>query len=135
MGTNVHLTPELERFAREVVAEGRYNNVSEVVRQGLRMLQEAEERKQRFMAMLKVVEARTEREGSISAEDALAEMDRVIEELERADNAKSARRTKAWPVDPACRPPRKPTWLKRSAGFGRTVRGRRGAFARPSRPL
>ena len=22
MGTNVHLTPELERFAREVVAEG-----------------------------------------------------------------------------------------------------------------
>jgi antitoxin ParD1/3/4 len=95
MGTNVHLTPELERFAREVVAEGRYNNVSEVVRQGLRMLQEAEERKQRFMAMLKAVEARTEREGSISAEDALAEMDRVIEELERADNAKSARRTKA----------------------------------------
>ena len=49
MGTNVHLTPELERFAREVVAEGRYNNVSEVVRQGLRMLQEAEERKKRFM--------------------------------------------------------------------------------------
>ena len=45
MGTNVHLTPELERFAREVVAEGRYNNVSEVVRQGLRMLQEAEERR------------------------------------------------------------------------------------------
>ena len=32
MGTNVSLTPELERFAREMVAEGRYNNVSEVVR-------------------------------------------------------------------------------------------------------
>jgi len=45
--------------------------------------------------MLKAVEARTGREGSISAEDALAEMDRVIAELERADNAKSARRTKA----------------------------------------
>lgn len=95
MGTNVHLTPELERFAREVVAEGRYNNVSEVVRQGLRMLQEAEERKRRFMAMLSDVEARTEREGSISAEDALAEVDRVIEELDRAHKTKSARRTRA----------------------------------------
>jgi antitoxin ParD1/3/4 len=95
MGTNVHLTPELERFAREVVAEGRYNNVSEVVRQGLRMLQEAEERKRSFMAMLREVETRTEREGSVSAEDALAEMDRVIAELERADQSKLRRRTKA----------------------------------------
>ena len=32
MATNVHLTPELERFARDCVTEGRYNNVSEVVR-------------------------------------------------------------------------------------------------------
>jgi len=37
MGTNVHLTPELERFAQECVERGRYNNVSEVVRSGLRM--------------------------------------------------------------------------------------------------
>ena len=50
MGTNVHLTPELERFAREVVAEGRYNNVSEVVRDGLRLLQDAAERKKNFMS-------------------------------------------------------------------------------------
>lgn len=34
MATNVHLTPELERFARECVEGGRYNNVSEVVRSG-----------------------------------------------------------------------------------------------------
>ena len=65
MGTNVHLTPELERFAREVVAEGRYNNVSEVVRQGLRMLQEAEERRRTFTASLRVAEASAEREGWI----------------------------------------------------------------------
>lgn len=43
MGTNVHLTPELERFARERVSEGRYNNVSEVVRDGLRLLQDQEQ--------------------------------------------------------------------------------------------
>ena len=42
MGTNVHLTPELEQFARERVEIGRYNSVSEVVRDGLRLLQDQE---------------------------------------------------------------------------------------------
>lgn len=41
MGTNVHLTPELERFAQVCVETGRFNNVSEVVRSALRMLQDA----------------------------------------------------------------------------------------------
>lgn len=48
MGTNVHLTSELERFARECVASGRYNNVSEVVREGMRLLQDQVERKTAF---------------------------------------------------------------------------------------
>lgn len=42
MATNVHLTPELERFARGLVASGRYNSVSEAVRAALRLLQAAE---------------------------------------------------------------------------------------------
>ena len=42
MGTNVHLTAELEKFARDRVNAGRYNNVSEVVRDGLRLLQDQE---------------------------------------------------------------------------------------------
>ena len=49
MGTNVNLTPELERFAQACVESGRFNNVSEVVRSGLRMLQEAEERRKAFV--------------------------------------------------------------------------------------
>jgi antitoxin ParD1/3/4 len=32
MGTNINLTPELERFAQACVESGRFNNVSEVVR-------------------------------------------------------------------------------------------------------
>ena len=44
MATNVSLTAELETFARSCVESGRYNNVSEVVRSGLRLLQENEER-------------------------------------------------------------------------------------------
>ena len=79
MGTNVHLTPELERFAREVVAEGRYNNVSEVVRQGLRMLQEAEERRRAFTKTLDDAVARSEREGYVELEDVLADIDAIIE--------------------------------------------------------
>ena len=52
MGTNVHLTPELEQFAQSCVGSGRFNNVSEVVRSGLRLLQEAEERRAAFVASL-----------------------------------------------------------------------------------
>ena len=94
MGTNVHLTPELERFARECVAEGRYNNVSEVVREALRRLQDAEERRRAFNKSLDDAVAEAERVGWISAEDALAGMDRVIEELEREHGA-TKRRAKA----------------------------------------
>ena len=52
MATNVHLTPELESFARACVEGGNYNNVSEVVRSGLRLLKEQEERKRAFDAMI-----------------------------------------------------------------------------------
>jgi antitoxin ParD1/3/4 len=48
METNVHLTPEPERFADECIEGGRDNDVSEVVRSGLRLLQEAEERRAAF---------------------------------------------------------------------------------------
>jgi antitoxin ParD1/3/4 len=43
MVTNVHLTPELEHFARDRVNSGRYSSVSEVVRDGLRLLQDQEQ--------------------------------------------------------------------------------------------
>lgn len=35
---NVNLTPELEKLVQEKVASGLYNNQSEVVREGLRLL-------------------------------------------------------------------------------------------------
>lgn len=40
---NVSLTPELERFVGEKVESGLYNNASEVVREGLRLLKEQDE--------------------------------------------------------------------------------------------
>ncbi|HAT49045.1 MAG: type II toxin-antitoxin system ParD family antitoxin [Nitrospirae bacterium] len=79
MATNVHLTPELESFARGCVESGRYNNVSEVVRNALRLLQDGEERRVRFGTMLDMVRAETEKDGGHPLEDVMAEADRIIE--------------------------------------------------------
>jgi antitoxin ParD1/3/4 len=78
MATNVHLTPELERFARECVESGRYNNVSEVVRASLRLLQDAEDRRRGVRRMLEAAEDEADREGDVSIEDALAKVDSII---------------------------------------------------------
>lgn len=42
MPTSVALSSHFEEFVRRQVEAGRYNNVSEVVRAGLRMLEDAE---------------------------------------------------------------------------------------------
>jgi len=78
MATNVHLTPDLERFARKCVKSGRYNNVSEVVRTGLRMLEEAEDRQRKFIAMLDEVRAEAAREGTHAIDAVAEELDRII---------------------------------------------------------
>ena len=44
---NVSLTPRLEALIDEWVADGRYCSASEVVRAGLRLLEEAEARRRR----------------------------------------------------------------------------------------
>jgi antitoxin ParD1/3/4 len=79
MATNVSLTPELEKFTRACVENGRYNNVSEVVRSGLRLLQEAEERRNGLLVMLRNAEAEADRDGDIALADVLAEADGIIE--------------------------------------------------------
>jgi antitoxin ParD1/3/4 len=83
MSTNVHLTPELERFARECVAEGRYNNVSEVVRSALRLLQELEEQRRLFTAMLDEAVEEAEREGTFTVEEARAGAQAIIDAHKR----------------------------------------------------
>ena len=40
---NVSLTPELEQFVQGKVESGLYNNASEVIREGLRLLKESDE--------------------------------------------------------------------------------------------
>jgi antitoxin ParD1/3/4 len=80
MTTNVSLTPELERFARECVEGGGYNNVSEVVRSALRALQEHHKRRDAFEASLREAEAEADRDGWLEIDAVTAEMDRIIAE-------------------------------------------------------
>ena len=79
MATNVNLTPELERFARECVAQGRYNNVSEVVRSALRLLQEMEEQRRQFTAMLRETEEEADRDGTFTLDEVVAEAQAIID--------------------------------------------------------
>jgi antitoxin ParD1/3/4 len=79
MTTNVSLPPALERFTRECVAEGRYSNVSEVVRTGLRLLQEYEQQRRRFEASLDDAMEESDREGTVSVAEVLAKARAAID--------------------------------------------------------
>jgi antitoxin ParD1/3/4 len=50
---NISLTPELERLVNEKVKSGRYASASEVIREGLRLLDEQEEMKQHRLAEIR----------------------------------------------------------------------------------
>jgi antitoxin ParD1/3/4 len=79
MSTNVSLPPALEKFARDCVADGRYSNVSEVVRSGLRLLQEQEEARRQFEATLRDAEEESDREGWLTMGQVAAEMQAAID--------------------------------------------------------
>lgn len=53
MPTSVALGEHFEAFVRTQIASGRYNNASEVVRDGLRMLQDQDEQRLARLARLR----------------------------------------------------------------------------------
>ncbi len=81
---NVSLTPELERFAEACVRSGRYNSVSEVARAALRLLQQVEEQRRGFLAMLDAAEAEGERIGFLTLDEVMDDLDATIEAAARA---------------------------------------------------
>lgn len=75
---NVHLTAELDRFVATNVESGRYENASEVVRAGLRALEEREEYRQLKVAALRSALEEGEQSGiaeDYSIDGLLAELD------------------------------------------------------------
>ena len=73
---NVSLTPQLESMVRHKVETGRYNNASEVVRAGLRLLEDSERLRELKLAELRrlVDEGRLSGEGN-PVEDVFARLE------------------------------------------------------------
>jgi antitoxin ParD1/3/4 len=78
MATNIDLSRELEHFAEDCVASGRYEDVGDVMRSALRLLQEREQRREAFNRMLSDVEAHTDGNGAFEVKTVAAEMDEAI---------------------------------------------------------
>lgn len=87
MSLNVSLTPELEEYIASKVESGNYNSASEVVREGLRLLQAAEEAKLRWAAEAR---EKIERGWQQAQEGKLVDGDVVFQRI----NAKSEARRK-----------------------------------------
>ncbi len=71
MPTSVALGTYFETFIRDQVQSGRFNNVSEVVRAGLRLLEEQEERKQLELEALRAEIAAGRASGAAKPADAM----------------------------------------------------------------
>jgi antitoxin ParD1/3/4 len=68
----VTLPPELERFAEEVVAAGRFRDVSAVVAAGVSLLQRQEEARADLLASVLAAEEEAERDGCVTGDEMLA---------------------------------------------------------------
>lgn len=75
---NVTLPPELERFATEAVAAGRYRDLPDVLAAGVKLLQQAEAEVATFVDSLEAARAEADRDGWHSLDEVLAEADRII---------------------------------------------------------
>jgi antitoxin ParD1/3/4 len=72
MPINVNLTPELEGLIRQKVSSGRYNSASEVVREGLRLV---EEREAKLKALREEINAAMESGTRLTADEVSAGLD------------------------------------------------------------
>lgn len=77
---NVSLTPDLEQFVSSKVASGRYQTASEVIRQGLRLLQDQETTRQ---AQLERLRSQINLGLEQAKRGELLDGDEVFEELEK----------------------------------------------------
>ena len=69
---NVSLTPELEKFVDSKVESGLYNNASEVVREGLRLLKEQDEIRRKWRESIEHGWQQSQRSEVVDGEKAIA---------------------------------------------------------------
>ena len=76
---SISLSEQHRRLVDELVASGRYHGVSEVVRAGLRLLEDREARRDRALAEIEAAI----REGIASGQAGTLDLDAVVAEAER----------------------------------------------------
>jgi antitoxin ParD1/3/4 len=82
MTIQVKLTPALEKFAEDCVAEGRFGDINDVVEASLRLLQHQEQKRQAFLQSLKEAEDEADRGEVFTLEEVMADLDAIIEAAE-----------------------------------------------------
>ena len=80
----VTLRPELEQFATEAIAAGRYRDVSEVIEAGVSLLKRQEQARSELLASVLAAKEESERDGYLTS-DEVAE--RVRATIARKTNA------------------------------------------------
>ena len=83
---DVTLPPELERFAEEAVAAGRYRDLSDVVAAGVSLLQRQEQARAELLASVLAAKEESDREGYLTGEEVAT---RVRATIARATNAEA----------------------------------------------
>lgn len=77
---NVSIGPRWEKFIEEAVQDGRYGSASDVVREGLRLVQE---REAKLSALRDTLQRSFERGGDVSEEELDASLEAAAEELRK----------------------------------------------------
>jgi putative addiction module CopG family antidote len=75
---HVTLPPELERFAAEAIAAGRYRDMDELLRTGVGLLQRAETARAALLASVLAAEEEGDRDGYLSLDQVEVEMRAAI---------------------------------------------------------
>jgi putative addiction module CopG family antidote len=81
----ITLPPELEQFAAEAVAAGRYRDLSEVIRAGIALLRQAEAEMAAFVASLEEARAEGAQDGFLTAEEVHHEIKTMLDEMARTN--------------------------------------------------
>lgn len=77
---NVSVGPRWEKFIEEAVQDGRYGSASEVVREGLRLV---EEREAKLSALRETIQKSIKAGGSYTDEEVEAFLDEEFEKLQK----------------------------------------------------
>ena len=77
----VALPPELERFAAEAIAAGRYRDESDLLAAGVSLLQRTQAQREQLLASVMAAEAKGEQNGFLTIDEVMRDADAFIEEM------------------------------------------------------